>query len=65
MVELEWMYGSNRADIDSFWKSMLVKVGLINRAGMGTSTGASGEKRPTSAVKDEKEGSRKEMKIDT
>jgi hypothetical protein len=59
------MYGSNRADIDSFWKSMLVKVGLINRAGTGTSTGASGEKRPSTVEENEGEGSRKVLKINT
>jgi hypothetical protein len=65
MVELEWMYGSNRADIDSFWKSMLVKVGLINRAGTSTSTGTSGEKRPPAVERNDGEGGRKAIKLDT
>jgi len=58
LVELEWVYGSDRADIDSFWKSMLVKVGLVNRLGTGTG----GEKRTSDTVDDEV--SRKEMKSD-
>jgi len=57
-VELEWVYGSDRAYIDSFWKSMLVKIGLVNRLGIGTG----GEKRTSDTVDDE--GNRKEMKYD-
>jgi hypothetical protein len=52
-VEMKWKYGKDRADIESFWNSMLAKTGLIKRAG---------EKRGADTSQDV-EGSRKEMKI--
>ena len=49
-VEMTWKFGKDRADVESFWNSMLAKTGLINRS--------AGEKRVTDAG-DVVEGSRK------
>lgn len=32
---MNWKYGKDRADVDSFWNSMLAKTGLIKRTGGG------------------------------
>jgi hypothetical protein len=53
-LKLDWTYGSSRADIDSLWKSMLAKSGLVDRAG----------KRPAESTEDEG-SSRKELKSGT
>lgn len=48
-VEMKWTYGKDRADVESFWNSVLAKTGLIKRAG--------GEKRGVNP--DQEDGSRK------
>ena len=48
-VEMRWTFGKDRADVESFWNSMLAKTGLIQRAG--------GEKRGVNP--DQEDGSRK------
>lgn len=59
-IEIDWTYGSDRADIDSLWKSMLANSGLVDRASGRTLTDiTTGDKR--SAEVDEK--ARKEIKI--
>jgi len=50
-VEMIWKYGKDRADVESFWNSMLAKTGLIQRA--------RGEKR---SVPGDEDGSRKVLK---
>ena len=47
---MTWKYGKDRADVESFWNSMLAKTGLINRS--------AGEKRFAGGG-DDVEGSRK------
>lgn len=32
-VEMKWIHGRDRADVESFWNSMLAKSGLITRSG--------------------------------
>jgi len=53
-VEMIWKYGRDRADVESFWNSMLAKTGLIKRAG--------GEKRVLNPVGGDEDGSRKVQK---
>ena len=50
-VEMKWNYGKDRADVESFWNSMLAKTGLIKRAG--------GEKRVLNPVGGDEDRSRK------
>ena len=51
-VDMKWTFGKDRADVESFWNSMLAKTGLIQRAG--------GEKRGVNP--DQEDGSRKVLK---
>jgi hypothetical protein len=51
-AEMKWKYGRDRADVESFWNSMLAKTGLIKRVG--------GEKRGVDL--DGEDGSRKVLK---
>jgi hypothetical protein len=53
-VEMKWNYGKDRADVESFWKSMLAKTGLIKRAG--------GEKRVLNPVDGDEDEGRKVRK---
>jgi hypothetical protein len=53
-VEMKWTFGKDRADVESFWNSMLAKTGLIKRAG--------GEKRVLNPFGDDEDRSRKVRK---
>jgi len=53
-VEMKWKHGRDRADVESFWNSMLAKTGLIIRSG--------GEKRVLNPVGGGEDGSRKARK---
>jgi hypothetical protein len=53
-AEMLWKYGKDRADVESFWNSMLAKTGLIKRAG--------GEKRGANSGGESEDGSRKVRK---
>jgi hypothetical protein len=53
-LEMKWTYGKDRADVESFWNSMLAKTGLIKRAG--------GEKRVLNPVGGDEDESRKVRK---
>jgi hypothetical protein len=56
---MDWTYGSDRADIDSLWKSMLANSGLVDRAsGRAPAQEATSQKRPAEVD----EGARKELK---
>lgn len=53
-AEMLWNYGKDRADVESFWNSMLAKTGLIKRAG--------GEKRGLDLDGEDEDGNRKVRK---
>lgn len=53
-VEMKWTYGRDRADVESFWNSMLAKTGLIKRSG--------GEKRVLDPIGSDEDASRKVRK---